>query len=474
MQNVIEDNERAQRWVEVRKHINQGLFEEAYNKASSLINQSSPPQMIIDFIQVLLKLSKFTDTELWIQHLLEKKNYNKEAYLLLGHLYFKKKDWDLAKKFYNKNIAIDPSNLHARYNLGLIASIHEDFDTACKVFESCLELSKHFPGSFYQNYGMALIYTQEIDKAKVLLTQAAQIITCDPEIFFHLGLCYHLSGQLDLAFNYYQMALNLDKSHCPSLHNIAIVAMNNNQTQEALSRLNDLLKIKPNDIIVKTLIDALGKRESRCHHPVFIKTLFDQYAFNYDNHLTQTLKYNPFKHSRDLLCSKINMDKWNCGLTLDLGCGTGLAAPYFVDLSYKTIGVDLSEGMLIQAKKKNFFDELHQEDIFDFLEKDKRVFQLILAFEISNYLGKKVSSLVKALENKMLPSGVLIMTFEKNEQNYDDIYLNNKVRFSFSYDFIDEIFSRKKFKVLKIEEASLRREEDREVEGFIAVVQKIA
>src|SRR5262249_58428588 len=55
------------------------------------------------------------------------------------------------------------------------------------------------------------------------------------------------------------------------------------------------------------------------------------------------------------------------GSVLDLGCGTGLAALPFRPFGDWMVGVDLSRGMLAQARAKGLYDRLVESEIPDFL-----------------------------------------------------------------------------------------------------------
>lgn len=460
-------------WDNVRKKISNRQYEQAYILARPMIEKHRTYEFLPDYIQILLKLSMFSKVKIWLNELAKAEHLRAQYYLLQGHLNYKLENWTLAAEFYNKHLAIDPKSIYSRYNLAMIKCQIKDFESACHHFKACEQITKNLPPSFYQNYGMALVYNKDIKQATVYLTQAIKHNSEDTEICFHLGLCYQLSGQIDEALKIYTLAIKSNPHHTPSLHNLATINISLNKHSQALEILTNLNKLQPQDIITKTLLDALTKRESHAHHPTFIKTLFDQYAFNYDTHLSEQLKYNPFHFARNLMNQHLDIKQWNCGLTLDLGCGTGLAAPYFTELSYRMIGVDLSEGMLMQAKKKGFYDEVSQDDVFRFLDKQKVLYKLALSFELSNYIGKKIPLLIKKIEKKMLPGGVIVMTFEKNITNYEDVFLNDRIRFTFSFDYAYESFVDNGLQVLRSEEIVIRQEVDHKVEGFIFVGQKI-
>ena len=52
---------------------------------------------------------------------------------------------------------------------------------------------------------------------------------------------------------------------------------------------------------------------------------------------------------------------------LDAGCGTGLCGPLMAPYARRLVGVDLSAGMLAQAKEKNVYDELFKVELTAYL-----------------------------------------------------------------------------------------------------------
>lgn len=473
MLDVHKSQEFKETWIQVRKYIMDQKYLKALSLSEQITTLSSPPALIEDHIQILLKLNRLPQAEYFLKSMIDNPASRSQATLLLGHFYFKTEKWEQANHYYHKYLAIEPKSIHATYNLSLVQSHLGNFDSACTFFEKCLSLSSTLPPSFYRNFGMALLYTQRVKEAQQYLLQALKFCDPCPEISFHLGLTYHMSGELEEALKIYEQALSIDSTHAPSLHNFATTAMSLSKHEQAEEALTKLHALHPEDVIVKTLYDALSQAELTSHNEAFIQTLFDQYAFNYDHHLTQVLKYNPFQRAREILNEFGKLENFQCGVTYDLGCGSGLAAPYFIDLSYKLIGVDLSAGMLIQAEKKQAYDTLVQKDILDYVRQMTLNPKLVLGFEVTNYLGKRTEVLIKMLSEKILPGGFLLLTFESQESSKEDCFLNKQVRFSFSQEYIEEIMSIGKLKLLHLEKIALRVHEQSHIQGFIALSQAL-
>jgi predicted TPR repeat methyltransferase len=72
---------------------------------------------------------------------------------------------------------------------------------------------------------------------------------------------------------------------------------------------------------------------------------------------------------------------------LDLGCGTGLCGEWFRPLARRLVGVDLSPGMIAQARRRGCYDELVCEEISFFIDHCDDRFDLVTAADLFCYFG---------------------------------------------------------------------------------------
>jgi len=84
---------------------------------------------------------------------------------------------------------------------------------------------------------------------------------------------------------------------------------------------------------------------------------YDQWAKDYDADLEQDFGYRGPQIAADICAQYIPKG----GKILDAGAGTGIVGEVLAKLGYNNlIAMDLSEGMLEEARKKNVYRELHQ------------------------------------------------------------------------------------------------------------------
>ena len=99
---------------------------------------------------------------------------------------------------------------------------------------------------------------------------------------------------------------------------------------------------------------------------------------------------------------------------LNLGCGTGLAAPALARFGGVLTGVDLSAGMLKRAEQRGYA-VLAKEEAIAFLSRHDRSFDLVFAADMVIYLGP-LAPLLSAAAGALVPSGILAFSTERAEQ----------------------------------------------------------
>ena len=90
---------------------------------------------------------------------------------------------------------------------------------------------------------------------------------------------------------------------------------------------------------------------------VYVRRLFDQHAPDFDAALVERLDYR----GPELLLDAVRTmagTPLRLGSVLDLGCGTGLGGAAFRPYCDWLVGVDISPGMIEQARAKGLYDRL--------------------------------------------------------------------------------------------------------------------
>ena len=101
----------------------------------------------------------------------------------------------------------------------------------------------------------------------------------------------------------------------------------------------------------------------------YVRTLFDQYAADFEAALVERLAYRGPALLRAAVERTLRPPTGTLRFAamLDLGCGTGLAGETFRPNVGHLTGVDLSPAMVARAKSKDLYDRLATADLTDFL-----------------------------------------------------------------------------------------------------------
>lgn len=111
-----------------------------------------------------------------------------------------------------------------------------------------------------------------------------------------------------------------------------------------------------------------------------------------------------------------------CARALDLGCGTGLCAPYLWPSAGELWGVDLSRGMTQEAQKRGAYDQLFVGEVEPFLEEHESTFDVIVAAGLLLHI-RDIARLVCAAGRALRPGGALAFDFIPTEAPQQQLFV---------------------------------------------------
>lgn len=119
----------------------------------------------------------------------------------------------------------------------------------------------------------------------------------------------------------------------------------------------------------------------------YVKSLFDDYAQNFEHSLVQELGYTGFERLRLGFDRAFSGKPPSFDLVVDAGCGTGLVGEQFRNVSRTLVGVDLSEAIVQEAVKTRpgLYDKTIVGDVTKAF-RDLRPISLIVAADSYIYL----------------------------------------------------------------------------------------
>jgi predicted TPR repeat methyltransferase len=208
---------------------------------------------------------------------------------------------------------------------------------------------------------------------------------------------------------------------------------------------------------------------------VYVRRLFDQHAPEFDRALVERLDYR----GPELLLGAVRALAENpqqLGSVLDLGCGTGLAGAAFRPFCNWLVGVDISAGMIEQARGKGPYDRLVVADLIEFLIAEAGTsFDLVLAADVFVYCSD-LAPIAKAVAGVLAPAGLFAFTVETWDELGDvsGVRMQETLRYAHSARHVRTTIAGAGLQLRQLVEVSTRTESGVPVPGLLAVAQGAA
>jgi predicted TPR repeat methyltransferase len=194
--------------------------------------------------------------------------------------------------------------------------------------------------------------------------------------------------------------------------------------------------------------------------------LFDKYAPRFDKHLQDTLGYRVPEQLAEVVAQLWDGKPLDI---LDLGCGTGLCGPLLRPMARTLAGVDLSAGMIEQAKARGVYDRFEIGDLAVELRKTARAYDLLCAADVLNYMGD-LSITFEAAATALRPGGFFIFSVEAAEGNRYELATDIR-RYQHSKPYLEHLTSIYGFEQVQLTPITVRKESDRPVAGFLLTLR---
>jgi predicted TPR repeat methyltransferase len=204
----------------------------------------------------------------------------------------------------------------------------------------------------------------------------------------------------------------------------------------------------------------------------YVQALFDQYAPRFEHVLINDLDYRaPSLIFKAVVAARVAAKRPTLfKRAIDLGCGTGLAAAAFAKQVDHFIGIDLSPGMIKEARATALYAELEVADMIEGLRaKSDASANLVVAADAFVYLPDLAPVLGEA-RRVLAPSGVLAFTLETHDGS--GIVLGEGLRYAHSAEYARDVLAKAGLKLLTLDPASPRIENNEPVRGLVVVAEK--
>lgn len=380
----------------------------------------------------------------------------------------KNKSFAKAKNFYKKALNIDPLNIDAHNNLGIVLKELGKINEAIKSFKEVLKINSK---NIYGHYNLGLAYKKIFNHKNAILS-FSQVIKIDPNhysAFNNLGIVFREIGELKKAKECYEKAIKIKPDHVNSYYNLGNTLFDLRKFDEAKVVYEKALILKPKDKYLYHMIAALTGKTTKTAPNDYVENVFDNFANKFDSYLTNNLKYRVPENLLKLL-------KENCTGTLkfknviDIGCGTGLSGLAFRNISKHLIGVDISSKMILKAQEKKIYDQIFKDEASSFLKKTPQKFDLFISTDVFIYVGD-LDEIFSIISTKSNINAKFCFSIEKNVG--EDFKLLKSARYSHSKRYIEHLAKKYDFNIVAFKKTNIRLELINSLEGYLFLLSKV-
>lgn len=414
------------------------------------------------------------------------------AHANLGSVSYALGDVSGAEALYRRAIELDPSAAHNHAGLGAALHAQERFDEAAAALGDAiayapmwaeprrtLGLARFRAGSALEAVDACLsalaldghditarsvlgLALGQLGQNEAAVAQLARVVKQDPtsaSAQFNLGIALQRVDRAADAVDAYRAVLAHDPGNVRAQLNLAGALMRLDRHDDAVAEYRRVLELDPDEPTARHLVAALSGDTTTTAPAGYVRALFDDTAPAFDAHLRR-LDYSAPAVIRRVVEAIAARPLQRI---LDLGCGTGMVGAELRALAGELVGVDLSSGMLAEARRGGHYDQLHLADVVDYLRSGADLFDVATAGDVMIYIGD-LAPLLAALPSRLRDGGVFVFSTEVGEGTWQ---LMPTGRYTHSDPYVAAVAQQAGFEVVSRDSIMLRYEHGEPVAGAV-------
>jgi predicted TPR repeat methyltransferase len=370
-----------------------------------------------------------------------------------------------------RSLALVPDSADWYNNLGIVLQESSLLDNAIEAYHRAIAIDPNHANA-HSNLGVLLRATGKPAEAEAAYRTAIRLNPEHIDAHTNLGVLLYSLKRREEAVACFCRVITLRPQHPEARRLLALAHCTLGETDKAIKIFEDWLAENPNDPIAQHMLSACSGRDVPARaSDRFVALTFDSFAASFDSKLAK-LSYR----APALVATMLE----DTGLTpaqtldvLDMGCGTGLCGPLVRGYARRLAGIDLSGGMLTQAKDKGVYDELEQVEITEYLRNQSEAFDVIISADTLVYFGA-LDTVIAAAARALKPGGFLIFTLEHGTSpSAPDYHLETHGRYTHARPYVERLLEQNGL-VPEIGQAELRLESGVPVAGLVVRARKAA
>jgi predicted TPR repeat methyltransferase len=282
-----------------------------------------------------------------------------------------------------------------------------------------------------------------------------------------------LKGDLAAAAEVMEQAIEVAPNFASAWFELGQIRIALGETDKAITAFQNACAADPDDRHgAGVRLMQLGAAPLSDMPKAYVRSLFDQYAPRFEAELIERLNYRaPAILFKAVIAVRVAEKKpAYFQRAIDLGCGTGLGAAAFAKNVDSFIGIDLSAGMIAQARETGLYAALEVDDMTAGLQRQPDLSaDLVLAADAMVYVGDLAPVLAEA-HRVLRPSGLVTFTVETHDG--EGVIMGKGLRYAHGAEYVRGVIQSTGLQLKHLEPASPRTEEQLPVRGLAVVATR--
>jgi SAM-dependent methyltransferase len=186
----------------------------------------------------------------------------------------------------------------------------------------------------------------------------------------------------------------------------------------------------------------------------YLVNSYDAIAYAYAERYCRELDYKPF--DRDLL--RRFARSVPAPTVCDLGCGSGHIGAYLQSFDLRVVGIDLSPGMVDEARRR--YPQVHFEvgDMLDLRLEENSLGGIVALYSIIHLRREELNIAFREMRRLLMPGGILLVAFHRGKgELHEDESLGMPVSFDCTMFEPDEVAQAMSEAGFAVTETTVRR-----------------
>lgn len=384
----------------------------------------------------------------------------------LGILRHQQGDADGALRLLRKAAELMPTEAGPWINLGNVLIENRRYADAIDAYRSAIERAPAVVQP-YNNLGILHTRCQQWEAAEACFEAGLKLAPEVAYLHFNYSHMLHACGRLREAAAHGLQSLEIDPTSATARKLLSMSYHLLGENDKAVAVLEQWRALEPDNPEVAHHLAACGAAEvPERASDAYVEAVFDRFADSFDRKL-QGLGYQAPQHVHAAV-ERLAGRLAPAAAILDVGCGTGLCGALMRPLAATLDGVDLSAGMLAQARQRGVYDSLHQGELTAYLRARLDAYDVVVSADTLCYFGE-LSGFLEAAQRALHRGGALVFSLEAEFDDAARFVLQVHGRYTHSASYVRAALVSAGLRLESLEQRVLRHEFNDPVQGWIVV-----